>query len=275
MLIGIHASAAGGMGACAARVSAMGIRAAQVFTANPRRHSTAPLPESDVEAFRKLSEGVVWLSHCSYLINPASGKQDTSAGSRAALKAEFDRCIRLGICCCVLHPGSAPGPDRAEGVRRAAGMIRSLLEDMPEGPVLLLENTSGAGGNLCGDLDELRGILDMADVPGRAGACLDTAHAHGYGYTLDTPEHALEFCRMAADLFAGFPTAFHLNDSGAERGSRSDRHQSPGLGAVGVASLAAVQSFEGFAGSPGVLETPGEDSDRLNDLRRILEFPQH
>jgi deoxyribonuclease-4 len=154
-------------------------------------------------------------------------------------------------------------------------MIRGLLEEMPEGPVLLLENTSGSGGNLCGDLEELRGMLDLVDAPGRIGACLDTAHAHGYGYPLDTPDQALAFCRMSAGLFAGYPLAFHLNDSKAERGSRSDRHQSPGLGAVGVASLASVQSFEAFAGLPGVLETPGDDSDRLKDLRRILEFPQH
>jgi len=260
------------MGACDARVAAMGIRAAQVFTANPRRHTSGVLPEGDVKSFRERSGGVLWLAHCSYLINPASGKPEISERSRASLRAEFDRCFSLGIGRCVLHPGSAPGPDRKGGVRRAVEMVGSLLEESPDGPVLLLENTSGAGGNLCGDLEELRGILDMIAVPGRVGACLDTAHAHGYGYLLDTPDHALAFCRAVAGLFAGYPIAFHLNDSGAERGSRSDRHRAPGCGAVGMASLAAVESFAAFSGSPGVLETPGDDSDRLSDLRRLLGF---
>lgn len=271
MLTGIHASAAGGLGACAARVSAMGIPTAQIFTSNPRRYCDGPVPGAEAEEFRNLSAGVVYISHCSYLINMASCRPDLLERSSHALRSELTRCSVLGIPLCVLHPGSATGQERGAAIAQAALSIRGVLESCSPDTVLLLENTVGAGNSLCGDLVELWDLLRLIGLPDRTGACIDTAHAHGRGYELDSATVAASFCGELLDIFGRSLMAFHLNDSMVRRGSGSDRHQKPGEGTIGIEALAAIEAFPAFTGLPAVLETPGDDGDRLAGLRRIRE----
>jgi deoxyribonuclease-4 len=247
----------------------MGIPAAQIFTSNPRQYSEAKISSLEALEFRSYSGGITFMSHGSYLINPGSPREDVLTRSMNALKAELERCARLGVPFCVLHPGSAVGGERNQALARAASSIRSVLEEAPPGVTLLLENTSGAGDSLGGDFLELRGILNLIDLPGRTGVCLDTAHAHGFGYRLDSRESALEFCNEAEGVFGESLRAFHINDSKVERGSRKDRHANAGMGFIGLSSLAAVAFHQGFSRVPGILETPGEDGDRLEDIRRI------
>lgn len=276
MLTGIHASAAGGLGACAARVREMGIPAAQFFTSNPRRYNGSPVPESDANEFRRSSDKVVWLSHCSYLVNMASCRPDIAGKSREALQAELFRCSQLGVPFCVLHPGSATGQSMDEALARAAESIRDVLQQPLRGcPVLLLENTSGAGGALGADLDRLLELVKLIGLPERTGVCIDTAHAHGFGYELDSGGKARDFCRQISAIFGESIKAFHLNDSMVQRGSGCDRHQVPGLGTIGLEALSVVESFPGFSGVPAVLETPGEDRDRLAGLRLITGRDQY
>jgi len=249
----------------------MGIPSAQIFTSNPRRYSEGPVTGAVVEEFRNLSAGVVYISHCSYLVNMASCRPDFLARSSDALGSELARCSALGIPLCVLHPGSATGHERGAAIAQAAGAIRAVLESCPPGTVLLLENTVGAGNSLCGDLYELREMLALIGLSDRTGACIDTAHAHGRGYELDTVKGAIAFCGVLQDIFGTSLRAFHLNDSKVERGSGSDRHEKPGEGMIGIEALAAIESFPGFSGLPAVLETPGDDCDRLSGLLRIRE----
>lgn len=249
----------------------MGVPAAQIFTSNPRRYCDGPVKATEAGEFRRLAPGVVFISHCSYLINMASCRPDLLARSRGALRSELERCCALGIRLCVLHPGSATGQERGDALTRAAASIRAVLEATPPETVLLLENTVGAGSSLCGDLEELRELLRLIDLPQRTGACIDTAHAHGRGYELDSPKAAESFCRDLRDIFGPSLKAFHLNDSKVERGSRNDRHEKPGEGMIGIGPLACIEAFPGFDGLPAVLETPGDDEDRLSGLRSIRE----
>lgn len=249
----------------------MGIPTAQIFTSNPRRYCDGPLPQAESERFRLLSAGVIYMSHCSYLINMASCRPDLLARSFEALGSELSRCSLLGIPFCVLHPGSATGQERGAAIALAADSIRGVLEGRSPDTVLLLENTVGAGSSLCGDLSELRDLLRLIGLPGRTGACIDTAHAHGRGYELDSAKGAGSFCGELMDVFGASLMAFHLNDSKVERGSGSDRHQNPGEGMIGIEALSVIEAFPGFAGLPAVLETPGDDGDRLAGLCRIRE----
>jgi apurinic endonuclease APN1 len=250
----------------------MGIPTAQIFTSNPRRYCDGPVPETEAEGFRRLSAGVVYISHCSYLINMASCRPDLLSRSSDALRAELARCSVLGIPLCVLHPGSATGQERGVAIARAAESIREVLGGSSPNTVLLLENTVGAGNSLCGDLCELRDLLHLIGMPGRTGACIDTAHAHGRGYELDSAGSAVSFCGELQKVFGAALMAFHLNDSKVERGSGSDRHEKPGEGFIGIEALSAIEAFPGFEGLPAVLETPGDDGDRLAGLRRIREY---
>jgi len=68
--------------------------------------------------------------------------------------------------------------------------------------------------------------------------------------------------------------AFHLNDCKKGLGSRVDRHEHIGQGAIGEAGFAALMRDGRFAAVPKILETPkGEDGecDRMNLalLRRL------
>lgn len=250
----------------------MGIPSAQIFTSNPRRYCEGPVPQDEAGKFRELSRGVIFISHCSYLINMATFRPDLLARSSSALGSELERCSALGVGMCVLHPGSPAGRERGEAMERAASAIREVLERCPGDTVLLLENTVGAGSSLCGDLLELREMLRLIGIPQRTGACIDTAHAHGRGYRLDSAGAALSFCREVADIFGDSLKVFHLNDSKVERGSGRDRHEKPGEGLIGIEALAGIEAFPAFRGLPAVLETPGDDHDRLSGLRSIMEF---
>lgn len=82
----------------------------------------------------------------------------------------------------------------------------------------------------------------------------------------------MSFCGELQKVFGAALMAFHLNDSKVERGSGSDRHEKPGEGFIGIEALSAIEAFPGFEGLPAVLETPGDDGDRLAGLRRIREY---
>lgn len=270
MMKGIHASAAGGMMACLGRVSRMGIPVAQVFTASPRRYAgTPPAPDTAAE-FRGSSGGITFISHGSYLINPASPDQGVRRRSAAALEAELERCSILGIPLCVIHPGSAAGGNTDRAAALAAGVVRKALERSSPDVTLLLENTCGSGNSLGGDFDQLLEIASLAGAPERVGVCIDTAHAHGFGYRLDSPAAAADFCGEVEDIFRGRLRAFHLNDSKVERGSRRDRHAGAGKGSIGLSALARIGFHPAFDRLPAVVETPGTDSDRVSDLHRII-----
>jgi deoxyribonuclease-4 len=54
---------------------------------------------------------------------------------------------------------------------------------------------------------------------------------------------------------------FHLNDSKGKLGSRLDRHEHIGKGELGVEPFRLLVNDERFSRCPGILETPGFDSD--------------
>jgi deoxyribonuclease-4 len=80
-----------------------------------------------------------------------------------------------------------------------------------------------------------------------------------------------EFDRL---IGTGRLAAFHLNDSKKERGSRVDRHEHIGQGAVALEVFRALMLDVRFRAVPKILETaPGEDNchhrTELALLRRL------
>jgi deoxyribonuclease-4 len=70
--------------------------------------------------------------------------------------------------------------------------------------------------------------------------------------------------------------AWHLNDSKTKLGSRVDRHEHIGRGAIGLAPFHEIMRAPTFANVPKVLETPKgpdlvEDVANLAILRGLLE----
>lgn len=268
--IGAHMSIAGGMSLAFSRGEALGCTAMQVFTKNASRWQGKALTAEDVSEFRR-----VWarspirpvLAHDSYLINLAAPQEDLWRQSLVAFADEMARCAALGIAFLVMHPGAHMGTGEAAGITRIAEAFRILFAEAPPELTVLLENTAGQGSYLGGRFEHLAAIMEK--VPqGRFGVCFDTCHAFAAGYDLSSAAGWAtvieEFDRQVGISLIG---AFHLNDSKKGLGSRVDRHEHIGRGAIGGEGFRALLSDPRFAAVPKILETPkGEDDefDRMN-----------
>ena len=176
----------------------------------------------------------------------------------------------------------APGsPDAADSGALAPGSPNAADAGDPapgtHGPMLVLENSAGGGFGLGVTIEELKridAVMTAAGIdPARFGYCLDTAHAWGAGYAIDTPAGVdallAEFDRR---LGLGRLRMIHLNDSRSELGSRSDRHEHIGAGRIGAAGLGRILLHPALGQVAYYLETPGMEAgfDEVN-IRRALD----
>lgn len=268
MIPGIHVSTAGGIQKAPGRLRELGLTAGQIFTANQRRWVSPGLSPDTVEQFRKNSRGFTFVSHASYLINPSSSRIDVREKSRIALKNEIHRCRILGIPFLVLHPGAYQDSGLEAGIEMVAESLRAVVSDQADGPLILLENTAGAGTSIGRRFHELAEIKRLSGVPEKIGFCIDTAHAHGAGYDLEEPGFVREICR---ELGAESVKVFHINGSKVEKGSLRDRHEHFGTGTLRTAVLKALYKNPLFGDSLGIAETPGTDDERAADIRMLIK----
>lgn len=273
--LGSHMSIAGGYWKAVEAAAAAGCDCVQVFTKNSNQWSAKPLIPPEIDAFtqaletRKISDPI---SHASYLINLASPNPELREKSIAALIIELQRAKQLGIGWVVVHPGSFTDSSAEEGLDRIAAAIDGLLIDTAsDGAGLLLENTAGQGTNLGWNFRQLGSILEQLGHEDRLGVCFDTCHAFAAGYDLTQPD-SYEAMWDEFDRAVGIARlkALHLNDSKKGLGSRVDRHEHIGLGAIGTSGFRLLLNDPLLATLPMYLETEkgineaGEDWDVVN-----------
>lgn len=97
---------------------------------------------------------------------------------------------------------------------------------------VLLETMAGKGSEVGGRFESLAEIIARAKRPERLGVCLDTCHVFDAGYDIanDLDGVLAEFDRV---IGLSRLRAVHLNDSKNPLGSRRDRHEKIGCGAIG------------------------------------------
>ena len=125
--------------------------------------------------------------------------------------------------------------------------------------------------------EQLAGISDMVEVKERIGFCLDTCHVFAAGYDLRT-KTACQETMQAFDRVIGLDhlRVIHLNDTKKGLGSRIDRHEHIGMGAIGIDAFSFILNDPQLKGIPKILETPKKegpiDYDRinLNRLRSLI-----
>jgi deoxyribonuclease-4 len=242
----------------------IGCDTVQVFVTNPRGWR-APAPNPSAEAtFRRaadeyeLSPVVV---HATYLINLASPRDDFFEQSVSLLRATLDRAARHGASSVVFHIGSHGGSGEQAGIARLASGIRRVLEDAPEGVMLLLENDVGGGGKLGYRFENLAAALDQApEHASQLGVCLDTAHLWGAGFDIGTPAGAAQTLDEADRSFglARVPV-LHVNDTPKALGSHLDHHARMGEGVIPLEGLGALLCDPRLAHTAALLETPIEE----------------
>ncbi len=259
--VGAHVSAAGGVENAPLNAQKIGAKAFALFTKNQRQWRAKPLTEQSINAFKAnlINVGIApehVLPHDSYLINLGHPEQEGLEKSRAAFLDEMQRCEQLGLPLLNFHPGShLKKISEEESLDRIAESINLALAQTT-GVTAVIENTAGQGTNLGHRFDHLAHIIDKVEDKNRVGVCLDTCHTFTAGYDLRTTE-ACEQTFAEFEQIVGFHylRGMHLNDSKPELGSRVDRHESLGLGKIGMACFDYIMNDERFDEIPMVLET--------------------
>jgi deoxyribonuclease-4 len=274
--IGRHLRTSGGLGKTLQSARELGCETAQIFVSNPQGWAV-PAPRPDAEAFvegsRELGLSPV-VAHAKYLINLASPHAELRERSTEALAHELVTAGALGVDLVVVHSGShggdgeEKGMDRlADGLLRARELASGCAGDSGRVAEPVVENSVGAGTQLCSTFDALGEVMRRAGVR----ACVDTAHTFVAGYDLSTPDGArLVAGEIRATVGPGIALV-HLNDAKNELGSHRDGHSKIGEGRVPVECWPEL--FAGLPGVPVVMETPydGPEAD-AEEVRLVKEL---
>ena len=273
VLLGAHFSIAGGLHKAVLTASEYGCTALQIFTKNASTWKERRLSSHEIKRFnlaRKESGIESICSHTSYLINLASPERGKYQMSIKALEHELVRSSRLSIPYVIMHPGSHMGTGEERGLGRIAQGINRVLERTPAIACrLLLETTAGQGSNLGYTFEQLAHISNMVEASERIGFCFDTCHVFAAGYDLRT-KTAYRETMQAFDRVIGLDRlrVIHLNDAKKGLGSRIDRHEHIGNGAIGIDAFSFIMNDPQLKDRPKILETPKKkgnvDYDRTN-----------
>lgn len=191
--------------------------------------------------------------HGSYWINLASLKNN----GYHLLKRELALAKQLEFTHLILHPGFAKGArEKSEGVEALARMLNRLLwyeRDIK----IILENTAHGKLSVGSDLQDFQQLLHKLDQPERISFCIDTAHAHAYGYDLMGSDKQTAFIDLLDELI-GLEriVLIHLNDTKDARGSLLDRHDILGQGTLGDTVLKHFMMQPRMMHIPVLLELP-------------------
>lgn len=263
--IGAHVSSSGGVENAPINAFNIGAKAFALFTKNQRQWVSAPLSEKSIEQFKancKKYGFEPWqiLPHDSYLINLGHPEVEGLDKSRLAFVDEMQRCEQLGLDRLNFHPGSHLDKiDTHSCLLRIAESINIALQET-KGVTAVIENTAGQGTNLGYQFEHLRTIIDNVDDKSRVGVCIDTCHAFTSGYDIRTLD-AFNNTFKSFDEIIGFNylKGLHINDSKKDLATRVDRHDSLGMGFIGIDTFRFIMNDQRFDNIPLILETPDEE----------------
>src|SRR5512133_317107 len=273
MLLGAHEGIAGGVSTAFGRAEADGCECVQIFTRNARGWAAKPLEPEEIARFRAEGKrtGFPVAAHASYLVNAAAADPEIRRKSWSALAEELVRCEALGVPRLIFHPGS--NPDEADGIRIAGDGMAHALEQAPGKVKLLIETTAGQGASLGWRFEQLAALRAAVPAPlrRRVAFCFDTCHVFAAGYDLSTPAaYAKTMAELDGTAGLAHVEAFHLNDAKRPLGSRVDRHEHIGQGALGLEPFRHLLNDARFADRPGFLETEERYPENLAALRALV-----
>ena len=260
--IGAHVSASGGVENAPLNAMAIGADAFALFTKNQRQWVSPPLTAKSIELFKEncCKSGIApeyILPHDSYLINLGNPDEEAIQKSRAAFIDEMQRCEQLGLTMLNFHPGSHLNKVSVEQCLDEIAANINLALSRTKGVTAVIENTAGQGSNVGNKLEEIRYIIDRVDDKSRVGVCIDTCHIYSAGYDI-VNDYDAAFAAVDNIIGSEYLKAIHLNDTKKALGSRVDRHESIGLGLLGMDFFKRVMQDPRFDNMPIVLETPDE-----------------
>ncbi len=278
--IGPHLPLGRGMVRAADRAHEIGASAVQIFTDNPgswRRRAAPPTHLDDFRSRLVRHDVAPLVIHAAYLVNLAGPADDLFDRSVALLTSELTIAPSFGAGFVNVHTGSHRDTSLDAGIERVAVGIERVLAEVPsDGPILVLENSVGAGFAVGASIPELADIAEAIAARGvdrrRVAFCLDTSHLWGSGHRISEPD---EVDRVIADFDARIGidrlALVHLNDAKMGLGSKQDRHEHLGEGRIGERGLGHLLRLPQLGHVTFLLETPGMDAgfDAVNVARAL------
>lgn len=271
--IGCHLSVTDGYEAMGKTMSRFGGNTFAFFTRNPRGGKTKPLDPEDAEALLSHMRAEHFgplVAHGSYTMNLCSSNPETRANGLDMLRLDLARMELLPGNLYNFHPGSHTGQGTEKGIEQIVSALDQVLRPDLRTTVLL-ETMAGKGSEVGGSFEELREILDRAACPEKLGICFDTCHTWDAGYDL---AEDIDGVLRHFDAVIGLERlkAVHFNDSKNPRGSRKDRHEKLGRGALGMEAMKRIALHPALQGLPFILETPNEDEGYIEEIRTVREW---
>jgi deoxyribonuclease IV len=283
--LGPHMPLGNGMVKAVERARAIGATAIQIFGDNPTAWRRRNEPSAEQAAFRErlaaYDIGPVAI-HAAYLVNLAGADEDFFERSVGVLQRELQAAPGLGAAFVNVHTGSHRDTGLEAGIERLADGVARTLAEAPSGngaPALVLENSAGSGFAVGVTIEELAAIANAIAARGiaesRVGFCLDTAHLWSAGYCIAEPDET-DALLERFDALVGLRRLrmIHLNDSKSQLGSRLDRHEHIGAGAIGERGMGHLLRHPRLANVAWYVETPGmeEGYDAVNVARALDLF---
>lgn len=210
--------------------------------------------------------------HASYWVNLAGC---TRNGWRAFMR-ELEYAKSVGFTHIVIHPGSATGcRTKDEGIECLARALNKVLAT-EDTITIVLENAAHARMSVGGDLEDFRKLLLLLEHPEKIAFCIDTAHAHSYGYDVISPKGQDAFLSLAHEIMGDKLQLLHLNNTTEKRGSRIDKHSSLEGGQFGEEALKRFMNHPVCKNVPIILEIPitkNEDEEK-DILQRVTSWEE-
>lgn len=244
----------------------------QVFVSSPRGWAASAGDPAQDEKLRE--SGMPVFIHAPYLINLGSGDMATAGRSARAIAHSLRRGGQIGARGVVVHTGSATGTTRDDALRQVGELLLPLLDRLGgNDPDLLLEPMAGQGQMLCARAADLGPYLAALRDHPRAGICLDTCHLFAAGHDLTAAGGvAGTLAEVERAAGRGRVKLVHANDSLLGCGSRRDRHESIGKGAIGTGPFRELLAHPSLAEVPFVVETAGGKAGHARDIALLKEL---
>ncbi len=257
--IGCHLSSSKGFLAMGKEAVKIGANTFQFFTRNPRGGAAKPIDEKDIDAYIEFAKengiGKI-VAHAPYTLNGCAADEKIRRFAIDTMADDLKRMEYIPGNYYNFHPGSHVKQGVDIGINYIVDMLNEVMTE-EQTTTILLETMAGKGSEIGRTFQEIRAIIDKADLGYKLGVCLDTCHIFDGGY--DIVNH-LDDVVEEFDNVIGLERlkAIHLNDSMNVLGSHKDRHAKIGEGNIGLEAITEIINHKAFRELPFNLETPND-----------------
>jgi len=253
--VGVHIRMRSSLRELLHRADSLDLPFFQCFFVPQESGKLIPIIREDVYEFLKVRRARFndLFCHVSYWVNLSS----LGNNGFAQLRREINFAKRLEFTHFVLHAGTAKGAtDRMQGIDALAAALNDLFT-REQDITVLLENTCHGNLAVGSDILDFKLLLEKVDKPERINFCIDTAHAHSFGYDITAVSEQEKFINfLNTTIGIERIKLIHLNDTVEKLGSRIDRHSIVGQGTIGEAALKNFVMHPQLRHIPFLLELP-------------------